>query len=102
MKHAEQFINGQWVHGDGAQFNSLDPAKNVQIWQGNAATVQQVEQAVESARQAQYHWAGLSFEQRVEVVKKFAALLSDNKEAMALSIAQETVRKLCQKQKTHF
>ncbi|GAA0551271.1 succinylglutamate-semialdehyde dehydrogenase [Rheinheimera aquimaris] len=94
MKHAEQFINGQWVHGDGAQFNSLDPAKNVQIWQGNAATVQQVEQAVESARQAQYHWAGLSFEQRVEVVKKFAALLSDNKEAMALSIAQETGKAL--------
>lgn len=94
MKHAEQFINGQWVHGDGAQFNSLDPAKNVQIWQGNAATVQQVEQAVESARQSQYHWAGLSFEQRVEVVKKFAALLSDNKEAMALSIAQETGKAL--------
>lgn len=94
MKHAEQFINGQWVHGDGAQFNSLDPAKNVQIWQGNAATVQQVEQAVENARQAQYHWAGLSFEQRVEVVKKFAALLSDNKEAMALSIAQETGKAL--------
>ena len=94
MKHAEQFINGQWVHGDGAQFNSLDPAKNVQIWQGNAATVQQVEQAVESARQAQYHWAGLSFEQRVDVVKKFAGLLSDNKEAMALSIAQETGKAL--------
>ena len=94
MKHAEQFINGQWVHGDGAQFNSLDPAKNVQIWQGNAATVQQVEQAVESARQAQYHWAGLSFEQRVEVVKKFVGLLSDNKEAMALSIAQETGKAL--------
>ena len=94
MKHAEQFINGQWVHGDGAQFNSLDPAKNVQIWQGNAATVQQVEQAVESARQAQYHWAGLSFEQRVEVVKKFAGLLSDNKEVMALSIAQETGKAL--------
>ena len=94
MKHAEQFINGQWVHGDGAQFNSLDPAKNVQIWQGNAATVQQVEQAVESARQAQYHWAGLSFELRVDVVKKFAGLLSDNKEAMALSIAQETGKAL--------
>lgn len=94
MKHAEQFINGQWVHGDGAQFNSLDPAKNVQIWQGNAATVQQVDQAVESARQAQYHWAGLSFEQRVAVVKTFAGLLSDNKEAMAMSIAQETGKAL--------
>lgn len=94
MKHAEQFINGQWLHGEGTPFNSLDPAKNIQIWQGSAATAEQVGQAVNSARDAQYHWAGLSFEQRVDVVKKFAALLGDNKEAMALSIAQETGKAL--------
>lgn len=94
MKHAEQFINGQWLQGEGSVFSSLDPAKNALIWQGHAATVKQVELAVQSARQAQYHWAGLSFEQRVEVVKKFASLLSDNKEAMALSIAEETGKAL--------
>lgn len=94
MKHAEQFINGQWLQGEGGVFSSLDPAKNALIWQGHAATVKQVELAVQSARQAQYHWAGLSFEQRVEVVKKFASLLSENKEAMALSIAEETGKAL--------
>ncbi|MEH8021758.1 succinylglutamate-semialdehyde dehydrogenase [Rheinheimera metallidurans] len=94
MKHAEQFINGQWLQGEGNVFNSLDPAKNVQIWQGHAATANQVDMAVQSARQAQYHWAGLSFEQRVAIVKKFAELLTENKEAMALSVAQETGKAL--------
>ncbi|MDP5136771.1 succinylglutamate-semialdehyde dehydrogenase [Rheinheimera baltica] len=94
MKHAEQFINGQWLHGEGNVFNSLDPAKNLQIWQGSAATANQIDLAVTSARQAQYHWSGLTFEQRVVVVKKFAELLSENKEAMALSIAEETGKPL--------
>lgn len=94
MKHAEQFINGQWVQGEGKAFSSLDPAKNKTIWQGNAATASQVEQAVSTARKAQYDWAGLSFEQRTAVVKKFAELLSEHKEAMALSIAEETGKAL--------
>lgn len=94
MKHAEQYINGQWLNGEGASFVSLDPAKNRQIWQGQAATASQVDLAVSSARDAQYHWAGLSFEQRTAVVKKFAELLTEHKEAMALSIAEETGKAL--------
>ena len=94
MVQAEQFINGSWVQGEGKAFTSLDPAKNKIIWQGKAATAEQVNQAVNAARKAQYDWAGLSFEQRVDVVKKFAELLSANKEAMALSIAEETGKAL--------
>ena len=94
MAQAEQFINGNWIKGEGKAFSSLDPAKNKVIWQGNAATAEQVDLAVKTARKAQYDWAGLSFEQRVDVVKKFAELLSENKEAMALSIAEETGKAL--------
>lgn len=94
MKHAEHYINGSWVDGAGKPFQSLDPAKNKPVWQGRAATSEQVDAAVQSARKAQYDWAGFSFEQRVEVVKKFAELLSSNKEALALSIAEETGKAL--------
>jgi succinylglutamic semialdehyde dehydrogenase len=94
MEHAEQFINGAWVQGQGKAFSSLDPAKNNSLWHGRAATAEQVDAAVKSARQAQYHWAGLSFEQRAAVVKKFAELLTENKEVMALSIAEETGKAL--------
>ncbi|MGP9800137.1 succinylglutamate-semialdehyde dehydrogenase [Rheinheimera sp. NSM] len=94
MEHAEHYINGSWVNGAAKPFQSLDPAKNKLIWQGRAASAEQVDAAVQTARKAQYDWAGLSFEQRVEVVKKFAELLSSNKEALALSIAEETGKAL--------
>ena len=94
MKHVEQFINGIWVQGEGKAFTSLDPAKNRQIWQGQAATAEQVASAVSAARAAQYHWAGLSFDERVAVVKRFAEQLTEHKEAMAQSIAEETGKAL--------
>ncbi len=94
MKHAEQFINGTWQQGEGKAFTSLDPAKNRQIWQGHAATAEQVNTAVAAARTAQYHWAGLSFDERLTIVKKFAEQLSEHKEALALSIAEETGKAL--------
>lgn len=89
-----QFINGQWVAGKGKVFISIDPAKNQQIWQGAAATAEQIDDAIKAARKAQFNWAGLSFEQRLVVVKRFAEQLTEHKEALALSIAQETGKAL--------
>lgn len=94
MNHAVQFINNQWLVGEGREFTSLDPVKNTQVWQGQAATVAQVDTAIQVARKAQYDWAGLSFDERVAVVKNFAEQLSNNKEAMALTIASETGKAL--------
>ena len=94
MNHAVQFINNQWLGGEGEKFTSLDPVKNTQVWQGQAATAAQVDTAVQVARKAQYDWAGLSFDERVAVVKKFAEQLTNNKEAMALTIASETGKAL--------
>ncbi|PKM19089.1 MAG: succinylglutamate-semialdehyde dehydrogenase [Gammaproteobacteria bacterium HGW-Gammaproteobacteria-15] len=94
MNHAVQFINNQWLGGEGKEFTSLDPVKNTQVWQGQAATAAQVDTAVQVARKAQYDWAGLSFDERVAVVKKFAEQLSENKDAMALTIASETGKAL--------
>lgn len=94
MNHAVQFINNQWLGGEGKEFVSLDPVKSTQVWHGHAATAAQVDTAVQAARKAQYDWAGLSFEERVAVVKKFAEQLTMNKEAMALTIASETGKAL--------
>lgn len=94
MNNAVQFINNQWLEGKGATFSSVDPAKNQQIWQGQSATAEQVNQAIAAARQAQYDWAGLSFDERVAIIKKFSELLAANKEHLALTIAQETGKAL--------
>jgi succinylglutamic semialdehyde dehydrogenase len=94
MSHAAQFINGQWLAGEGKTFTSLDPAKNQQVWQGEAASAEQVDAAINAARAAQYSWGDLSFDSRVEVVKRFAEQLAANKEELALCIAQDTGKAL--------
>ncbi|TLU59960.1 succinylglutamate-semialdehyde dehydrogenase [Thalassotalea litorea] len=94
MTHPVQFINGQWLVGEGTSMSSLNPAKNEPIWTGTAATAEQVNNAVQSSRQAYENWALCDYQQRLEVVEKFAQALSDNKESLAVTIAQETGKPL--------
>ena len=52
MTHAAQFINGQWLSGEGAEFSSQNPAKGEVIWTANAASPAQVDAAIKAAREA--------------------------------------------------
>lgn len=90
MTHAAQFINDLWSAGEGAEFNSVNPAKNEVIWTANSASEQQVDTAVKSARNAFFSWGDLSFEERLNIVKRFGEVLGENKEKMADAIAKET------------
>lgn len=94
MTHAAQFINGQWLAGEGAEFSSLNPAKGEVIWSATAATAEQVDAAIKAAREAFYSWTDLTFEQRLEIVKKFAEQLAENKDELANAIALETGKPL--------
>lgn len=94
MSQAVQYINGQWLDGHGTRFESIDPAKNRVIWQGQSASSEQVAQAVQAARAAQLSWGDLAFEQRLVFVKKFAEQLTAQKEALAACIAEDTGKAL--------
>lgn len=94
MSQTVQFINGQWLAGAGHAMQSLDPAKNKVIWQGQAASESQVAQAIDAARSAQLAWGDLSFEQRVSYVKHFAEQLNSHKDALAQCIAEDTGKAL--------
>ena len=59
MTHAAQFINDLWSAGEGAEFSSVNPAKNEVIWTANSASEQQVDKAVKSARNAFFAWSDL-------------------------------------------
>lgn len=89
-----QYIAGQWLAGEGQAFHSLNPATDKVIWQGQAASELQVDQALTAARQAFYHWSAQSLEQRLHIVERFAQLLQDNTERMARAIAEETGKAL--------
>ncbi|WP_163833490.1 succinylglutamate-semialdehyde dehydrogenase [Spartinivicinus ruber] len=88
------FINGNWQAGEGDSFTSVDPAKNKVIWEGNCASEAQVDAAVIAARNAFLPWSDLTYEQREAIIKQFAQLLTEEKQALALLIAKETGKPL--------
>lgn len=94
MNKHTHYISGNWLEGQGHDIQSIDPAKKNIIWQAKSASQEQVNSAVNAARSAFVAWSNLTFEQRLAYVKKFAELLGENKQALALSIAQETGKPL--------
>src|SRR5690349_6710144 len=73
------FINNQWQEGAGPAFTSTDPATDQPVAQFHAATPAEVDQAVQSARQAFQTWSLLPIEKRTEYLTTFADLLKKEK-----------------------
>ncbi|WP_428034244.1 succinylglutamate-semialdehyde dehydrogenase [Amphritea sp.] len=92
--HASLFINGRWVQGKGATFNSVNPASDQQIWEGHCASEAQVDQAVQAARDAAARWREMTLEQRQNVILRFTQLLHEYAELLADTIGQETGKPL--------
>jgi succinylglutamic semialdehyde dehydrogenase len=94
MTQNTHLIAGNWFAGEGHPIESVDPAKKAIIWQAKSASKEQVNQAVTAARGATLTWSDLGFAGRLELVKRFAELLAENKDMLALTIAQETGKPL--------
>lgn len=89
-----QFINGEWLAGEGHLIGSLNPATDELLWESLTATAEQVDQAVLAAREAFLPWADKTVEERLVIIKRFAELLGEYKEPIALAIAKETGKPL--------
>ena len=85
-----QWINGQWLSGQGESLQKHNPVNGDLLWEGVAANASQVEQACIAARSAFPAWAKRPFAERQAIVEKFASLLEANKEALTVTISQET------------
>jgi succinylglutamic semialdehyde dehydrogenase len=83
------FIDGQWLDGEGPNFTSSDPSNDTIIWQGNAATTDQVVMAVEAAATAFESWSLTPFDERVSIARNYAELLTAKKDELATLIAQD-------------
>ncbi len=94
MSQQVQFINGEWLEGQGHALYSYNPATNALVWQGKTATEAQVGMAIRAARQAFVAWARRDLAERIAIVEAFAQQLKDNTETMAQLIAQETGKAL--------
>ena len=56
-----QWINGQWLSGQGESLQKHNPVNGDLLWEGVAANALQVEQACIAARSAFPAWAGSGF-----------------------------------------
>ena len=80
------FINGQWVAPlKGGSFDSIDPSNEVAIAQVAAATREDVDLAVQAARDAFDNggWPELSGKVRAEYLRRIASLIRDKQQLLA-------------------
>jgi succinylglutamic semialdehyde dehydrogenase len=94
MMASRLFINGQWQAGKGVDLQSLNPATGEVIWSGATATAADVDTAVMAAREAFVSWRNTAYDSRVAIARKFAELLTANREALATLIGRETTKPL--------
>ncbi|QGZ61757.1 succinylglutamate-semialdehyde dehydrogenase [Paraburkholderia acidisoli] len=90
----ELFIDGHWSAASGAAFASRNPGTGATVWSGHAASAADVDRAVEAARRAFVAWSQTPFEARCEIARRFAALVTERKEALAQAIGRETGKPL--------
>ncbi len=90
----ELYIGGTWRSGGGEAFESLNPATQLSIWQGNAANTQDVDSAINAARAAFPAWSALPLDKRIAYVERFKNLLAERVDIFATYIAEDTGKML--------
>ncbi|WP_303719567.1 succinylglutamate-semialdehyde dehydrogenase [Brevundimonas naejangsanensis] len=75
-------------------FTSTNPATGETVWEGEAASAEQVGAAVEAARAAFPDWADRPRGDRIDAVKRYQAVLKERAPEMAEAISRETGKAL--------
>ena len=95
MKTAKNhFINGEWKEGHGNTFSSINPADKLTVWEGRGASIEDVKEAIDSARIAINAWGFLALENRYQYLEAFKKALVHSEEAIAEAISKETGKPL--------
>ncbi len=89
-----QYINNQWIIGQGKAFNTLNPATGAVSWEGSAASISEVENAVNAAYIAFSNWRLTTVDSRLELLHRYAALIEEHQQSLAECIAEETGKPL--------
>ena len=84
------FINGAWREGAGARIVSIDPSTNETAFSAAGASRSETQEAVSAARAAFPAWAMAPLEARLDVMRRYKALIERDAEALARLISKET------------
>ncbi|TBU83410.1 succinylglutamate-semialdehyde dehydrogenase [Pseudomonas daroniae] len=88
------YIAGLWQIGRGNTLESLDPVSQQVLWVGREADAEQVEAAVQGARNAFPAWAAVPLNERVTLLERFASVLKARQDDLAQTIGEETGKPL--------
>ncbi|WP_428386253.1 succinylglutamate-semialdehyde dehydrogenase [Mucisphaera sp.] len=85
----KHFINSDFVNGQGKPITARDPWTLEPTWLGHAASAEQVDEAVRTARKAQPAWSATPLENRIVICQRFAQLAAEHAEALTEAVASE-------------
>ena len=91
---AKNFIGGRWIAGLGEAFQRHTPAGDGVVCEGQAASIQQVDEAIDVARHAFGSWSELALDDRFAIARRFADLVNLKKEELARLISIEVGKPL--------
>jgi succinylglutamic semialdehyde dehydrogenase len=83
------YIDGHWIAGTGAPLPVIDPSNNSLLWQGTAATSDEVNRACVAATDRFADWSVTLLQERIAICERFADLLSEHTERLADLISSE-------------
>lgn len=87
----KSFINGEWTEGLSERtYDILNPFDRSVVTSVRLATLAQLEDAFEIAKEAQKKWAKSTAEERKEVLRKAAEYLKDNHDEIVDVLVRET------------
>jgi len=90
MEEKVHFVGNEWRAGTGPLFSSADPATGRVIWEGRAATEDEVHEAVCAARDAFPSWDALGPDARIRHLEAFGKELERDRDNLAEAICVDT------------
>ena len=83
------FIGGKWNTGSGEPMSSHNPASGDLLWEGNAATPDEVGSAITAAAAAFGSWSQAGVDRRIEFLERYADAVKDDADEFADLISKE-------------
>lgn len=87
---ADLYVGGTWIDGGGPELHSVDPAHGSRVWTGHEADQTQVDDAFAAARAAFAGWRNTPLKARIELVRRFARLVDEDRTSLARVVSLET------------
>jgi succinylglutamic semialdehyde dehydrogenase len=85
----ENYIGGEWREGAGERLSSHDPATGDKVWEGRAASADDVAEAMAAARLAFPAWSRRPAEERIAIVRAFGKEIERRSDEIARTISRE-------------